>query len=205
MTIHAHISEVEQRRSAVATRARLMGKPANQSRPAPILQITTGRKPVDVSYHVVLYRAYQAQLQATFSMAGSFTINPTDAYCPYRSEIVFQLDDIPERRRSMKEIAMEVLKDFPGVNLAELLGPKRTRTIIYPRHLAMYRIWSERKDVSFPMIGKYFNRDHTSTMAAIKKMRGIIDLDEDCIAWTLKKRSSPKGGYSKAKQMGVGE
>lgn len=191
-----HMTETEQRQSYAAVRARLMGRPVRTIKAAPVLQIETGRKPVDASYHVTLYRAYQAQFQATFSMGGSFTINPTEAYCPYRSEIVFQMDDFPEPRRSMKEIAMEVLKEFPGVSLAEIIGPKRARNIIYPRHMAMYRIWSERKDVSFPMIGKFFNRDHTSSMAAIKKMRALIDKDPGSIAFHERKTGKTMGAAS---------
>lgn len=187
MNIHTHISEAEQRRSAAATRARLMGKPAKPKPVAPILQITAGRKPVDASYHMVLYRKYQANLRATFSMASSFTINPVDDYCPYHSEIVFQLDDIPERRRSMKDIATEVLKDFPGVSLAEILGQKRTRSFIYPRHLAMYRIWAERRDLSFPMIGKFFNRDHTVILWAVSKIKAQMG-DVESIARLERKK-----------------
>lgn len=186
--MHIHLTEAEQRRSAAATRARLMGKPVKPKPPAPVLQITAGRKPVDASYHMVLYRAYQANLRATFSMASSFTVHPVDEYCPYHSEIVFQLDNIPERRRSMKEISDEVLKEFPGVTLSEIQGPKRSRKIIHARHLAMYRIWDIRKDVSYPMIGRFFNKDHTSAMAAIKKMRAVIEKDPESIAWIKNKR-----------------
>ena len=167
-----------------AIQARLWGKPKV---PAPVLTVIESRKPVDASYHMVLYRAYQARLRETFTMGASFTVNPTAEYCPYRSEIVFEIDEQPMPRRSMKEITLEVLKDFPGIKLDDLLGPKRSKALVHPRHLAMYKIWMERKDVSYPMIGKFFNRDHTSALFCVRKMRAILENDPDCIAWTKNK------------------
>ena len=202
MNIHAHISEADQRRSAAATRARLMGKPARlPPRPAPVLQITTGRKPVDASYHMVLYRAYQANLRATFSMATSFTINPVDEYCPYHSEIVFDAGYIPVK--TMKQIAAEVLQGFPGVTLDEIKGRHRAMLITVPRQLVMYEIARQLPSKSYPEIGRFFGRDHTTVLHAVRKMKALYEQDADSAAWMERKERGCKASRDRAKQNGA--
>jgi len=189
MNIHTHISEAEQRRSAAATRARLMGKPARvPPRLAPVVQIAASRKPVDVSYHMVLYRAYQANLRATFSMATSFTINPVDEYCPYHSEIVFQTEEIPEQRRSMKEIAAEILRKFPGITMDIIKGSRRDRAAVIPRHLIMYSIKKEQPWRSFPEIGRFVNKDHSVAVHANNKLKAELEGDVISIAKHKRKK-----------------
>lgn len=198
MNVHAHISEAEQRRSAAATRARLMGKPAKPKIMAPVLQITAGRKPVDASYHMVLYRAYQANLQATFSMAGSFTVNTVDEYCPYRAEIEFteqpgaELPSLPTPRKTMKQIVMEVLERFPSVEFEDLQGFKRNRIFVQARHTAMYEVMRQRPDLSYPMVGRFFNKDHTVVLHAVHKIRSEIEGDDKSFEWMKRKRYTQK-------------
>lgn len=74
------------------------------------------------------------------------------------------------RRRSMLEITVEVLKDYPGIHLADLKGDRRTREVVVPRQVAMRRIYEERGDISLPEIGRYFGgRDHTTVLHAVRK------------------------------------
>ena len=69
------------------------------------------------------------------------------------------------------EIINEVLAKFPGITWADLKGARRTRNIILPRHLAMHAVYSERKNMSLPMIGKLFGgRDHTTILSAVRKV-----------------------------------
>jgi len=168
MSIHIHLTEAEQRRSAAATRARLMGKPAKPKTLAPVLQITTGRKPVDASYHMVLYRAYQQQRKRAFAMSSSFEMVNSTEYRPYETNITFDFKTVV---KTMKEITMEVLDDYPGVSLEEVQGPRRTRAFVRPRQMAMYRIIKERPDLSYPMVGRFFGgRDHTTVLHAVRKI-----------------------------------
>jgi chromosomal replication initiation ATPase DnaA len=79
-------------------------------------------------------------------------------------------EDLP-KRRSTKDIVDEVLAGFPGVTWADLKGARRTKSIIYPRHLAMYEIYAQRKNMSLPMIGRLFGgRDHTTILSAVRKI-----------------------------------
>lgn len=75
-------------------------------------------------------------------------------------------------RRSVQDICLEVLQDFPGVSLAEVRGAHRTRHIVDARQACMYAVKVEREDLSYPVIGKWFGgRDHTTVMHSVNKIK----------------------------------
>ena len=77
----------------------------------------------------------------------------------------------PRGRRSVVEIITEVLADYPGITIDDLKGPRRSRKLIVPRHIAMYEVHKQRPDLSYPQIGRAFGgRDHTSILSAVKKI-----------------------------------
>jgi chromosomal replication initiator protein len=101
--------------------------------------------------------------------------------------------------RSMSvELAQEVLKDvFPqgeppevsveriqetvidrfGISMQELVGDRRSQSIVYPRQVAMY-LCRELTDSSLPKIGKKFGgRDHTTVIHATSKIAKLIQED----------------------------
>jgi chromosomal replication initiator protein len=108
------------------------------------------------------------------------------------------------------ELAQEVLKDiFPqgepaeisieriqqvvserfGISLQELVGQRRSRAVVYPRHVAMY-LCRELTDSSLPKIGQHFGgRDHTTVINAtsnitkmIREDRGVYNLVQELTA-----------------------
>jgi chromosomal replication initiator protein len=113
--------------------------------------------------------------------------------------------------RSMTvELAQEVLKDvFPqgeapeisieriqqvvserfAISLQELVGQRRSRSVVYPRHVAMY-LCRELTDSSLPKIGHHFGgRDHTTVINAtsnitrlIREDRGVYNLVQELTA-----------------------
>jgi chromosomal replication initiator protein len=96
------------------------------------------------------------------------------------------------------ELAQEVLKDvFPqgeahevsveriqetvverfGISMQELVGDRRSQSIVYPRQVAMY-LCRELTDSSLPKIGKKFGgRDHTTVIHATSKIAKLIQED----------------------------
>ncbi len=54
-----------------------------------------------------------------------------------------------------------------GVTRAELESTSRKKELTQPRHLCIYLI-REVTGLSFPQIGKYFSRDHTTILASVK-------------------------------------
>jgi chromosomal replication initiator protein len=64
-----------------------------------------------------------------------------------------------------------------GVSLDELVSPRRSQAVAYPRQVAMY-LSRELTDASLPMIGKEFGgRDHTTVIHAKDKIGRLIRED----------------------------
>ena len=64
-----------------------------------------------------------------------------------------------------------------GVTLDELVSPRRSQAVAYPRQVAMY-LSRELTDSSLPMIGKQFGgRDHTTVIHAKDKITRVISED----------------------------
>lgn len=74
-------------------------------------------------------------------------------------------------RKPVKLIIEAVLKDYPGVTWTDIVSAKRTKHLIEPRHRCMTEVFTVRPDLSFPMIGKIFQRDHTTILSAVRKMK----------------------------------
>lgn len=73
-------------------------------------------------------------------------------------------------------IQSEVCKYF-NISKTDLLGNKRNRSIVTPRHIAMY-LTQELTDYSYPRIGKEFGgKDHTTVMHAVEKIKNMIKKD----------------------------
>ena len=85
-------------------------------------------------------------------------------------------DIFPERGIrpiSVAVIQREVSKYY-SISHAELVGNKRSQSIVYPRQIAMY-LSRELTDLSLPRIGAEFGgRDHTTVMHATAKIRKLI-------------------------------
>lgn len=74
-------------------------------------------------------------------------------------------------RKPVKRIVEEVLRNYPGVTWQDIVSAKRTRHLVEPRHHCMTEVFTVRPDLSFPMIGRIFMRDHTTILSAVRKMR----------------------------------
>ncbi len=90
-------------------------------------------------------------------------------------------DIFPER--SIKPISISVIQQevcsFFGITRNELVGNKRTQSIVFPRQIAMY-LSRELTDCSLPKIGSEFGgRDHTTVMYANTKIQGLMKEQRD--------------------------
>jgi chromosomal replication initiator protein len=74
---------------------------------------------------------------------------------------------------TIARIQEAVIQRF-GVTLDELVSPRRSQAVAYPRQVAMY-LSRELTDASLPMIGKEFGgRDHTTVIHAKDKITKLI-------------------------------
>lgn len=106
-----------------------------------------------------------------FNTFKTISISWVGEYCPYAGGSVELARD-----RSMTEIAIEWLKRFPGVSMAEIKGASRARRIVFPRQIIIHAIKTERPNLSFPQVGHWTgNRDHTTALHAVNKIQAMID------------------------------
>lgn len=74
-------------------------------------------------------------------------------------------------RKSVVDIQDEALTLFPGVTLTEIKSSSRVHVIVQARHHAIFEVWRQRPDLSWPSIGKHFGGlDHGSVIYAVRKV-----------------------------------
>jgi len=87
---------------------------------------------------------------------------------------VFPQGELPEV--SVERIQETVIDRF-GISMQELVGDRRSQSIVYPRQVAMY-LCRELTDSSLPKIGKKFGgRDHTTVIHATSKIARLLQED----------------------------
>ena len=90
-------------------------------------------------------------------------------------------DAFPERSTrpiKVSSIQREVCKYY-SISHSELVGSKRTQSIVYPRQIAMY-LARELTDLSLPKIGDEFGgRDHTTVMHATAKIQKLMNAQRE--------------------------
>jgi chromosomal replication initiator protein len=79
---------------------------------------------------------------------------------------------------STSSIQREACRFF-GISHGDLVGSKRSQSIVYPRQIAMY-LTRELTDLSLPKIGDEFGgRDHTTVMHATAKITKLMSEQRD--------------------------
>jgi chromosomal replication initiator protein len=89
------------------------------------------------------------------------------------------LKDVPETpsTRITIDLILSTVADFTGVSVTEIIGDKRGRAIVEPRHIAMY-LARELTDASLPKIGERIGgRDHTTVLHAVDKISKAMQDD----------------------------
>lgn len=100
---------------------------------------------------------------------------------PVTTELVtVALKDVFPNNKT-KEITMEVIQEIVAsyfkIKIDDLHAKKRTRSIAFPRQIAMY-LCRELTDTSLPQIGNFFGgRDHTTVIHAYDKISKEKDAD----------------------------
>lgn len=178
MTIHS-VELFRQNEAHKARQARLWGKKA-EPKPAPVIVKEPEKKLVQLDYHVWLFRMHRIHFPAGLSTSTQFEVSANAEYVPYLTEIVFAT--MPEIRKTMKQIALEVLEDFPGISLDVVKGLRRDKAAVKPRHLIMYEIKKQQPWRSYPEIGRFMHRDHTVPIHAINKLKAELEGDEISLA-----------------------
>ena len=76
------------------------------------------------------------------------------------------------------EAIIDAVSAYFSVTPDDIMGPRRDRAIVQPRHIAYY-LCREMTDLSTSRIGEEFNgRDHATIMNGIGKIRTAVKTDE---------------------------
>lgn len=87
------------------------------------------------------------------------------------------ISTLPKRNITISVIIDEVEKYY-HLPKGSLATKKRSNDVAYPRHIAMY-LAREVLHESYPKIGEEFNRDHSTVMNAVKKVRSNLKGDSE--------------------------
>lgn len=91
-------------------------------------------------------------------------------------EVLRDLLRANDRRLTVDEIQRKVAEHY-NVKIADMHSPKRSRTVVRPRQVAMF-LAKTMTSKSLPDIGRKFGgRDHTTVMHAIKKVEELYESD----------------------------
>lgn len=172
MMQHSQSIEQSAKIHAAQVRARLF----NQPKPKPIARIEVAKP---ISIHVEKPADLPAPQRGTYPYwkygCTRFNQHMVD-YREWQRQSEEDWEANPFSHRSMLEITAEVLESFPGVTLADLKGDRKSRAIVMPRQIAIFRIKYERPELSFPVIGRFFGgRDHTTCLHAVKKIEKMVE------------------------------
>lgn len=184
MNIQPTPSQLRHHEAHKAAQQRLWGKP-KPAKPQLVIVARNDRPPVDASYHMVLYRSYLESIRERFALSGSFEFKQNQSFFSHAQEINY--------RKTMRQIALEVLSGFPGIRLEDLKSKVRTRAVVDARHRVLYEIARQLPGKSYPEMGRFMGGiDHTAVLHAVRKLRAIYDGDADGIAW-MERKTSAKG------------
>lgn len=73
---------------------------------------------------------------------------------------------------------IEEVSDHYGVSPEDILGRSKKRRIVDARHAAMF-VARTVTGLSFPVLGRAFDRDHTTVLSAVRAVEGRARYDAD--------------------------
>ncbi len=76
------------------------------------------------------------------------------------------------------EFIKEIVEGVFGLEKGDLVSPNRARAVVFPRQLTMYLI-RKHLDAQYALIGKEFNRDHSTVIHAVTKIEESIKQNDE--------------------------
>lgn len=91
-------------------------------------------------------------------------VDPTEPKEPWGAPV--NLLDLPSPKLIIRLVALK-----HGVPSSHLTGPARTRDLVAARDQAIGMIWTHCRQMSLPALGRFFERDHTTILHSLRKLR----------------------------------
>lgn len=73
---------------------------------------------------------------------------------------------------------IKTVATFYNIKLGDLLGTRRLKTLVRPRHVAMWLVRNH-TELSFPEMGRAFKRDHATVQHGVRKIDTLLKRDAD--------------------------
>ncbi len=97
---------------------------------------------------------------------------------PYTQQVLKNFIDAQARKITIESIQKLVAEQF-GLRVVEIKAKNNSRSIVYPRQVAMY-LAKQLTEASLPEIGRQFgNKHHTTVLHSVKKIEAVRKEDKD--------------------------
>ncbi len=97
---------------------------------------------------------------------------------PYTQQVLKNFIDSQARKVTIESIQKAVAEQF-GLRLVEIKAKNNSRSIVYPRQIAMY-LAKHLTEASLPEIGRQFGgKHHTTVLHSVDKIEGLRKNDKD--------------------------
>ncbi len=104
-----------------------------------------------------------------------YEFHRTELDLPVVKNILTSLDSRAKKGLVQVKELVEIVANFYGIQVSEMIGASRKRELVTPRQVAMY-LMREEIGASFPLIGKELGkRDHTTAMHAYDKIKTEVE------------------------------
>lgn len=159
-----YASAAELMAAAAERRKRLFGKPVerknkpanvNVVEPEPVVEVVVSKPADPLSVNITTHTEWTITFDA-MKAGKCYGIFETNAIA------------VEKQKRSFTLIAIEVLKQHPGITISMLKSGSRVRKVSVAKQHFCYVVRKEREDASFKMIAKFLNLDHTTVIHAIQ-------------------------------------
>lgn len=123
--------------------------------------------------------------QINFITKGEYVKEITEIFELVREEnrvTVFTVkrdnEEIRKTNAKLRSLLLDNCCTQFGVTRQQLFSKSRRREMVEARHVTMYLMRKYKLFGSLKMIGKYFNRDHTTVLHALNNVQSLIDTDK---------------------------
>ncbi|HLB88922.1 MAG: chromosomal replication initiator protein DnaA [Acidobacteria bacterium 13_1_40CM_4_58_4] len=149
-----------------------------------ILQKKAEQEKVTLPTDVALYiasniRSNVRELEgALIRLVAHSSLIGAEITLPYAQQVLKNFIDSQARKVTIESIQKAVAEQF-GLRLVEIKAKNNSRSIVYPRQIAMY-LAKRLTEASLPEIGRQFGgKHHTTVLHSVEKIDGARKTDKD--------------------------
>lgn len=90
-------------------------------------------------------------------------------------EVFKQIEEVARDNRAIFTLkrCLSVVCSHYGVTQEEIKSKSRMQRLAVPRHHFCWVVYRNRIDISYPMIGRFLNKDHTTIVHSVSKFEEI--------------------------------